>query len=478
MAALVSKKQSLKAKGSNHYHNGSKLRRLKMLSGGKDKRNARGEIIKHADFTDPTPSAAVARIEPDRKWFGNTRIITQTALDTFRNEMIKRKNDPYSILLKQSQLPTSLLNDSRISHNSKILMTESFADTFGSQSQRRRPKLNASCLEQLVSKDDVSEKTNISLSSEKSEVSEPIFSKGQSKRIWNELFKVIDSSDVLIHVLDARDPAGTRCHAIETHLARPELAHKHLVLLLNKSDLVPNKVLQQWLKKLSQERPTLAFHASLKNCFGRGALIAILRQFSRLHQDRKQISVGFIGYPNVGKSSVINALRQKAVCPVAPIPGATKVWQYISLMKRIYLIDCPGVVPVQNQKEGIACSSAISYTSDTEKVIRGAIRVENLSCPEDHIPVILRIVNHEHISNNYKVSIGDLENNEFFCTANIYAKPSHEETIRAEKFLKELSEKSGRLLKGGEADIRTTALVVINDFLRGRLPYYILPDEN
>ena len=56
-----------------------------------------------------------------------------------------------------------------------------------------------------------------------------------------------------------------------------------------------------------------------------GALIQLLRQYATLHKDKKQISVGLIGYPNVGKSSVINTLRQKEVCKVAPIPGETKV---------------------------------------------------------------------------------------------------------------------------------------------------------
>jgi len=45
----------------------------------------------------------------------------------------------------------------------------------------------------------------------------------------------------------------------------------------------------------------------------------------QLHVDKKQISVGFIGYPNVGKSSIINTLRAKKVCKVAPIAGETKV---------------------------------------------------------------------------------------------------------------------------------------------------------
>ena len=64
---------------------------------------------------------------------------------------------------------------------------------------------------------------------------------------------------------------------------------------------------------MSQEYPTMAFHSSITNPFGKGALITLLRQFSKLHKDKKQISVGFIGYPNVGKSSLINALRAKKV---------------------------------------------------------------------------------------------------------------------------------------------------------------------
>ena len=60
---------------------------------------------------------------------------------------------------------------------------------------------------------------------------------GQSKRIWNELYKVIDSSDVVVQVLDARNPMGTRSTLVEKYL-RTETPHKHLVFVLNKASYI------------------------------------------------------------------------------------------------------------------------------------------------------------------------------------------------------------------------------------------------
>jgi nuclear GTP-binding protein len=72
----------------------------------------------------------------------------------------------------------------------------------------------------------------------KQEVAAAVFFKGQSKRIWEELYKVIDSSDVLLYVLDARNPNGTRTKFIE-HYLKHKCPHKHLVFILNKCDLIP-----------------------------------------------------------------------------------------------------------------------------------------------------------------------------------------------------------------------------------------------
>ncbi|XP_069333800.1 nucleolar GTP-binding protein 2 isoform X2 [Eulemur rufifrons] len=273
------------------------------------------------------------------------------------------------------------------------------------------------------------------------EAQEEIYKKGQSKRIWGELYKVIDSSDVVVQVLDARDPMGTRSPHIETYLKK-EKPWKHLIFVLNKCDLVPTWATKRWVAVLSQDYPTLAFHASLTNPFGKGAFIQLLRQFGKLHTDKKQISVGFIGYPNVGKSSVINTLRSKKVCNVAPIAGETKVWQYITLMRRIFLIDCPGVVYP-------------SEDSETDIVLKGVVQVEKIKTPEDHIGAVLERAKPEYISKTYKIDSWE----------------------NAEDFLEKLAFRTGKLLKGGEPDLQTVGKMVLNDWQRGRIPFFVKPPD-
>ena len=239
-----------------------------MLKDGKVRHNAAGKVTQAASYqSQETPKA---RIEPNRKWFGNTRVISQGALDSFRQAVAERTADPYQVLLKTNKLPMSLIRDAENTkngvkqHAAKVAVeTAPFEDTFGPKSQRKRVKLNASSIDDLAGEtvkmhdnylERLEENKLLSgkLAEEMAEISvkvdvdlttarEPIFSKGQSKRIWNELYKVIDSSDVILHVLDARDPEGTRCRSVEKYI-KDEAPHKHLVFVLNKCDLVPTKV--------------------------------------------------------------------------------------------------------------------------------------------------------------------------------------------------------------------------------------------
>ncbi|KFV08631.1 Nucleolar GTP-binding protein 2, partial [Tauraco erythrolophus] len=413
-------------------------------------RNKRGKVIKPLQYQSTVAPGTVARVEPNIKWFGNTRVIKQSSLQKFQEEMETVMKDPYRVVMKQRKLPMSLFYDRIKPHTSRvhILDTETFETTFGPKSQRKRPNLSASDVQSLVEnaeassgsydqgkdRDLVTEDTGV-----RDEAQEEIYKKGQSKRIWGELYKVIDSSDVVVQVLDARDPMGTRSPHVESYLKK-EKHWKHLIFVLNKCDLVPTWATKRWVAVLSQEYPTLAFHASLTNPFGKGAFIQLLRQFGKLHSDKKQISVGFIGYPNVGKSSVINTLRSKKVCNVAPIAGETKVWQYITLMRRIFLIDCPGVVYPSGDTE-------------TDIVLKGVVQVEKIKSPEDHISAVLERAKPEYIRRTYKID-------------------SWKDT---EDFLEKLASRTGKLLKGGEPDTQTVSKMVLNDWQRGRIPFFVKP---
>ena len=154
--------------------------------------------------------------------------------------------------------------------------------------------------------------------------------------------------------------------------------------------------------------------------------------------------MGFIGYPNTGKSSIINTLRKKRVCTVAPIPGETKVWQYITLMKRIYLIDCPGVVPPSQGDH------------EEDILLRGVVRVENVENPAQYIQAVLKRTQTKHIERTYDIKASEYNDDPI-------------------EFLSILARKGGRLLKGGEADVDGVAKMVLNDFLRGKIPWFSPP---
>ncbi|TDH11504.1 hypothetical protein EPR50_G00061590 [Perca flavescens] len=438
-----------KGAGGNNMRDRATIKRLNMYR-QKKRCNNRGQVIRPLQFQSTVAPGTVARVEPNIKWFANTRVIKQSSLQKFQEEMGAIQKDPYRVVMKQSKLPMSLLHDRVKAHNSKvhILDTEGFETTFGPKAQRKRPSLVVGDMKDLVEKaeasvltysadkdkDLVTEDTGV-----REEVRDEIFKKGQSKRIWGELYKVIDSSDVVIQVLDARDPMGTRSNSIEAYMKK-EKSWKHLIFVLNKCDLVPTWVTKRWVAVLSQEYPTLAFHASLTNSFGKGSLIQLLRQFGKLHTDKKQISVGFIGYPNVGKSSVINTLRSKKVCNVAPLAGETKVWQYITLMRRIFLIDCPGVVYP-------------SEDSESDIVLKGVVQVEKIRNPEEHIAAVLERAKPEYIQKTYRIPTWS----------------------SAEDFLEKMAFRTGKLLKGGEPDLSTVSKMVLNDWQRGRIPFFVKP---
>eukprot|EP00817_Percolomonadidae_sp_ATCC50343_P005226 CAMPEP_0117423318 /NCGR_PEP_ID=MMETSP0758-20121206/3972_1 /TAXON_ID=63605 /ORGANISM="Percolomonas cosmopolitus, Strain AE-1 (ATCC 50343)" /LENGTH=191 /DNA_ID=CAMNT_0005206447 /DNA_START=550 /DNA_END=1126 /DNA_ORIENTATION=+ len=162
-----------------------------------------------------------ARVQPSRNWFQNTRVIGQQELTKFREALSSSYNDPYTVLLRSSKVPTQLLEtDDRVAERKHLIKRQiDFDQAFGKKAQRKRVKLGAATLEELahqgmeeeIAYDKEEDKATIEYKRAQEgwgneSAREMVFTKGTSKRIWGELYKVIDSSDVLIQVLDARDP--------------------------------------------------------------------------------------------------------------------------------------------------------------------------------------------------------------------------------------------------------------------------------
>ena len=204
----------------------------------------------------PTDPQA-GRINPDRKWFGNVRTADQKELDRYRKalaENTEKTGSGFSVHLKTKKLPLSLVKETfnkTLSEGERLLQVSSFGDTFGPSARRKRPNLMLQSMEEMA--DAVMEKQGFyepdkdndlhknDFVETKNEARHAIFEKGLSKRIWEELYKVIDSSDVVIYVLDARNPNGTRTRSLEEHLKK-NCPTKHFVFVLNKCDLVPTSV--------------------------------------------------------------------------------------------------------------------------------------------------------------------------------------------------------------------------------------------
>jgi nuclear GTP-binding protein len=286
---------NVKKKGENFFRDAKKVKTLNMRTkDSKPQRNKDGKIVQAAAYQ--SRDAPVARIEPNRKWFNNTRVISQDSLTSFRDAMAEKSKDPYQVLLKSNKLPMSLVRDGLSDgqgpetingikqHRAKsTIETQPYAQAFGPKSQRKRVKLSVSNIADLAEDteksmdtykdrleqarllsgnsnahpDDVDGDMHVDEQAPLTTAIEPIFRKGTSKRIYNELYKIIDSSDVLIHLLDARDPLGTRCRSVEKYL-RKEAPHKHLIFVINKIDLVPSSVAVSLHVSLSRLVPAMS----------------------------------------------------------------------------------------------------------------------------------------------------------------------------------------------------------------------------
>jgi len=297
---------------------------------------------------------------------------------------------------------------------------------------------------------------------------------------WRQLWRVIERSDVVIQIVDSRHPLLFRCPDLEMYVKEVSPLKKNL-LLINKADLLTAEQRETWSSYLSKQGLDFAFFSALEeeeeaagkvnddlsegeeendesydeesDLEGEPAaktdildckqLVSLFRSYKR--HSSEPITVGFTGYPNVGKSSTINKLLAAKKVRVSETPGKTKHFQTLILEDDVTLCDCPGLVmpSVVNSKAGM--------------VLQGILPIDQL---RDHVPCINLMVQH--------IPVHVLE-------AKYGLVLQQESQLTCEQLLGAYGVLRGFMTSGGRPDQARAARLLLKDYVAGRLLYCEAP---
>ena len=309
-----------------------------------------------------------------------------------------------------------------------------------------------------------------------------------SRRAFDKVFKqVLEASDVVLYVLDARDPEGTRSKEVERQVISAQSGEKRLILILNKIDLVPPPVLKKWLAHLKRSFPTLPLRASTpasnartydhKELTMKGTsetLLRALKSYAASKQLKRSVTVGVIGYPNAGKSSVINALTsrftkggQNAACPTGAEAGVTTSLREVKVDNKLKVLDSPGIVFPSEVADAAAVASKSKADREARLVLMNALPPKLITDPVPAITLLLSRLSssptlYEKLLQNYGITaLGPFGQGD-----------------TTSDFLIQVARKRGRLGKGGVPNLNAAAMTVVADWRDGRLESWTEPPSN
>jgi ribosome biogenesis GTPase A len=261
---------------------------------------------------------------------------------------------------------------------------------------------------------------------------------GHMTKARRELIQLLPTQHFVIEVLDARLPRSSQ---------NPMLAElrgtKPCVKVLTKADLADPKVTAEWLALLQSQRgdKVFAFAATTKDpSYSRKMITAAAKKFGFVHREGKPVRAVIAGVPDVGKSTLINVLKERNVAATEDKPGVTKRQQRVELKDKTVLTDMPGLMWPKIEDE------------------RGALRLALAGCmPSTAIDYeIVALFGAEYLLANY----AHLLKSRFKMTT----VPS-----TAAALLEEIGKGRGALRKGGGVDMHKISEMFVHDFRAGRV---------
>lgn len=201
----------------------------------------------------------------------------------------------------------------------------------------------------------------------------------QRQKYPNIVDDIIKVSDIVIEVLDARFIEDTRNLEIEEAV---KMRGKRLIYVLNKIDLVDPEVKKKEMKEKGLYPYVFVSCTTRKGSRELRDKIKIEAKRIDLPEDgMKRVQIGIIGYPNTGKSSLINFLTGTSAAKVGAEAGFTKTMQKIRLTSDILILDTPGVIPAKEysaQAQEMISKHAKVSARDATKVKRPDMVIHTL----------------------------------------------------------------------------------------------------
>ncbi|TXG73516.1 hypothetical protein EZV62_002095 [Acer yangbiense] len=323
--------------------------------------------------------------------------------------------------------------------------------------------------------------------------------------IWRQLWRVVERSDLLVMVVDARDPLFYRCPDLEAYAQEVD-EHKRTLLLVNKADLLPFSVRKRWAKYFRDHEILFVFWSAKAasaaldgkilsgpwtqdrqenmddpdtRIYGRDELLARL-QFeaveivklrrksscgnagtsnvqslggnTEVNATPKNAVVGFVGYPNVGKSSTINALVGQKKTGVTSTPGKTKHFQTLIISDELMLCDCPGLV--------FPSFSSSRY----DMIASGVLPIDRMTEHRKAVQVVANRVPRHVIEDVYKITLPKPKPYE------LQSRPP-----LASELLRAYCASRGYVASSGLPDETRAARQILKDYLDGKVPHYQMP---